>query len=94
MFLSSLSTLVKISKTAGPMLRPHISVLVVALLESLSTLEPQYLNYLALQVSSSQDTQEKVRKSEILYRYRTCMYFFLNIPRPNIEHLFIYERAK
>jgi proteasome component ECM29 len=46
--------MLKISKNAGPLLKPHIPVLVTALLEAVSGLEPQVLNYFSLQVSSSQ----------------------------------------
>ena len=55
-----LATIVKISKNAGVLLKPHIPLLSVALLESLSTLEPQYLNYVALHAASNEATQEKV----------------------------------
>lgn len=55
-FQISIQTLVKISKTAGARLRPHASRLIPALLESLSTLEPQVLNYLSLRATE----QEKV----------------------------------
>ncbi|NXW10169.1 ECM29 protein, partial [Fregetta grallaria] len=44
----SINTLVKISKSAGSMLKPHAPKLIPALLESLSVLEPQVLNYLSL----------------------------------------------
>lgn len=56
LFLSSIQTLVKISKTAGARLKPHASRLIPALLEALSTLEPQVLNYLSLRATE----QEKV----------------------------------
>eukprot|EP00112_Aurelia_sp_Birch-Aquarium-sp1_P025455 Seg846.4 transcript_id=Seg846.4/GoldUCD/mRNA.D3Y31 product="Proteasome adapter and scaffold protein ECM29" protein_id=Seg846.4/GoldUCD/D3Y31 len=56
----SLETMVKISKTAGKLLKPHIAKLVTALLESLSGLEPQYLNTLNLQLSKSKDAQDKL----------------------------------
>eukprot|EP00066_Takifugu_rubripes_P030645 XP_011619911.1 PREDICTED: proteasome-associated protein ECM29 homolog [Takifugu rubripes] len=52
----SIQTLVKISKTAGPRLKPHAPRLIPALLEALSTLEPQVLNYLSLRATE----QEKV----------------------------------
>uniref|UniRef100_A0A7N9AVB1 Ecm29 proteasome adaptor and scaffold n=1 Tax=Mastacembelus armatus TaxID=205130 RepID=A0A7N9AVB1_9TELE len=52
----SIQTLVKISKTAGARLKPHASRLIPALLEALSTLEPQVLNYLSLRATE----QEKV----------------------------------
>lgn len=54
--LTSIQTLVKISKTAGARLKPHASRLIPALLEALSTLEPQVLNYLSLRATE----QEKV----------------------------------
>lgn len=52
----SINTLVKISKSAGAMLKPHAPKLIPALLESLSVLEPQVLNYLSLRATD----QEKV----------------------------------
>uniref|UniRef100_A0A672ZZ73 Ecm29 proteasome adaptor and scaffold n=1 Tax=Sphaeramia orbicularis TaxID=375764 RepID=A0A672ZZ73_9TELE len=55
----SIQTLVKISKTAGARLKPHASRLIPALLEALSTLEPQVLNYLSLRATE----QEKLRFS-------------------------------
>lgn len=56
----SLSTIVKISKNAGALLKPHISLLVIALLESLSGLENQNMNYLSLQLHKNEDVQEKL----------------------------------
>lgn len=56
LLLTSIQTLVKISKTAGARLKPHASRLIPALLEALSTLEPQVLNYLSLRATE----QEKV----------------------------------
>lgn len=53
----SIQTLVKISKTAGARLKPHAARLIPALLEALSTLEPQVLNYLSLRATE----QEKVK---------------------------------
>ena len=57
--LTSIQTLVKISKTAGARLKPHASRLIPALLEALSTLEPQVLNYLSLRATE----QEKVKSA-------------------------------
>ena len=54
--LPSIQTLVKVSKTAGARLKPHAPRLIPALLEALSTLEPQVLNYLSLRATE----QEKV----------------------------------
>ncbi|XP_068607533.1 proteasome adapter and scaffold protein ECM29 [Brachionichthys hirsutus] len=50
----SIQTLVKISKTAGARLKPHASQLIPALLEALSTLEPQVLNYLSLRATEQE----------------------------------------
>ncbi|KAL8623767.1 hypothetical protein ACOMHN_054073 [Nucella lapillus] len=59
-----LSTILEISKKAGDLLKPHIPALVVALLEAISGLEPQVLNYLSFH-TSSQATQEKLDKARI-----------------------------
>ncbi|XP_072010829.1 proteasome adapter and scaffold protein ECM29 isoform X2 [Engystomops pustulosus] len=50
----SINTLVKISKSAGELLRPHTPKLIPALLESLSVLEPQVLNYLSLRATDQE----------------------------------------
>ncbi|XP_004711095.2 proteasome adapter and scaffold protein ECM29 [Echinops telfairi] len=50
----SINTLVKISKSAGAMLKPHASKLIPALLEALSVLEPQVLNYLSLRATDQE----------------------------------------
>ncbi|XP_037554197.1 proteasome adapter and scaffold protein ECM29 [Nematolebias whitei] len=50
----SIQTLVKISKSAGARLKPHASRLIPALLEALSTLEPQVLNYLSLRATEQE----------------------------------------
>nr|XP_015809709.2 proteasome adapter and scaffold protein ECM29 [Nothobranchius furzeri] len=50
----SIQTLVKISKTAGSRLKPHASRLIPALLEALTTLEPQVLNYLSLRATEQE----------------------------------------
>lgn len=50
----SIQTLVKISKSAGARLKPHASSLIPALLEALSTLEPQVLNYLSLRATEQE----------------------------------------
>ncbi|XP_044163962.1 proteasome adapter and scaffold protein ECM29-like isoform X2 [Acropora millepora] len=56
----SISTIVKISKNAGALLKPHIPLLVIALLESLSGLENQSMNYVSLQLHKSEEAQEKL----------------------------------
>ncbi|XP_037979486.1 proteasome adapter and scaffold protein ECM29 isoform X1 [Motacilla alba alba] len=52
----SINTLVKISKSAGTMLKPHAPKLIPALLESLSVLEPQVLNYLSFSATDQEKT--------------------------------------
>ncbi|XP_046357928.2 proteasome adapter and scaffold protein ECM29-like isoform X1 [Haliotis rufescens] len=59
-----LSTLLQISKNAGALMKPHIPVLVAALLEAVSGLEPQVMNYLSFHVST-QATQEKLDSARI-----------------------------
>ncbi|KAM9449576.1 proteasome adapter and scaffold protein ECM29 [Clarias gariepinus] len=50
----SIQTLVKISKAAGGCLKPHAPRLIPALLEALSVLEPQVLNYLSLRATEQE----------------------------------------
>ncbi|XP_063311357.1 proteasome adapter and scaffold protein ECM29 [Pelobates fuscus] len=50
----SINTLVKISKSAGELLKPHTPKLIPALLEALSVLEPQVLNYLSLRATDQE----------------------------------------
>ncbi|KAM8960529.1 proteasome adapter and scaffold protein ECM29 [Pelodytes ibericus] len=52
----SINTLVKISKSAGELLKPHTPKLIPALLEALSVLEPQVLNYLSLRATDQEKT--------------------------------------
>jgi proteasome component ECM29 len=54
----------KISKNAGSLLKPHVSLLVVPLLESITTLEPQVVNYYSLHAASNQAAQDKVRRQK------------------------------
>ncbi|XP_048584699.1 proteasome adapter and scaffold protein ECM29 isoform X2 [Nematostella vectensis] len=61
----ALSTILKISKNAGSLLKPHIPVLVVALLESVSGLEQQSMNYISLHLSKNEDVQEKLESVRI-----------------------------
>lgn len=62
--MSSINTLVKISKSAGAMLKPHAPKLIPALLESLSVLEPQVLNYLSLRATEQEkDAMDSARLS-------------------------------
>jgi proteasome component ECM29 len=56
---------VKVSKTAGNRLKPHAPRLIPALLEALSVLEPQVLNYLSLRATE----QEKVTYTQREHTY-------------------------
>jgi len=53
------------SKNAGKFLKPHIHVLVPVMLESLSGLESQSLNYLSLRVAGREDIQQKLDKARV-----------------------------
>ncbi|RDD46246.1 Proteasome-associated protein ECM29-like protein [Trichoplax sp. H2] len=53
----SLNTVVEIGKKAAATLKPHIAVLIPTMIESLSSLEPQVMNYLYLQLRNK-DSQE------------------------------------
>lgn len=61
----SLDTVVQMSKNAGAFLKPHIHTLVPIMLESLSGLEPQQLNYLALRVSGQEDIQQRLERARV-----------------------------
>ena len=63
----ALNTVVKISKNAGSLLKPHIPILVVTLLESLSGLEPQKLNYLSFHLQKDPDMQEQLEDARISF---------------------------
>ncbi|XP_023238061.1 proteasome-associated protein ECM29 homolog [Centruroides sculpturatus] len=54
----SLSTIVQISKKAGHLLKPHLPLLFIALLEALSINEPNVINYLSNRLDES--NQEKL----------------------------------
>ncbi|XP_064386642.1 proteasome adapter and scaffold protein ECM29-like isoform X2 [Halichondria panicea] len=56
----SLVTILKVSQNAGPLLKPHVAVLIPTLLEALSSLETQALNTITLQYSGETSTQEKL----------------------------------
>lgn len=55
---TSLSTLMKLSRSAGPLLKPHLALLFGALLNALSELEPQVLNQLSVRAGA--ETRDKV----------------------------------
>jgi len=55
-----LTTLMKVTKSAGPLLAPHLGILVPALLEATGELEGQQLNYISTRMGVDQDTQSKL----------------------------------
>ncbi|KAF9912670.1 hypothetical protein EC991_009406 [Linnemannia zychae] len=61
----SLTTILKICKQAGPLLRSHIPVIVVALLEGLTSMEPQMMNYLSFHTEKYQVSQEQLESSRL-----------------------------
>ncbi|KAF9430239.1 hypothetical protein BGZ94_007776 [Podila epigama] len=61
----SLTTLLKICKQAGPLLRSHISAIIVALLEGLTSMEPQMMNYLSFHTDKYQVSQEQLESSRL-----------------------------
>jgi len=52
--LFALNTVFKLCKTSGVLLKPHITNIISILLESLSSLEPQAINYLSFHTDSTQ----------------------------------------
>lgn len=98
-----LSTLLKISKNAGPLLRPHIAVLVTALLEAVSGLEPQVMNYFSLRIAGSEEAQERVgvqilfKKTQLQVRYCftvRCPHSHISDRRGQIFVFYVGEQRK
>ncbi|KAF9363389.1 hypothetical protein BGX34_004264 [Mortierella sp. NVP85] len=61
----SLSTILKICKQAGSLLRSHIPTIVIALLDGLTTMEPQLMNYLSFHTDKYQVSQEQLEGSRL-----------------------------
>merc|ERR1719244_229958 len=55
-----LATLMKVTKSAGPLLAPHLGVLVPALLEATGEMEGQQLNYISTRLGVDQGIQERL----------------------------------
>jgi len=55
-----LATLMKVTKSAGPLLAPHLGILIPALLEATGEMEGQQLNYISTRLGVDQDVQEKL----------------------------------
>jgi proteasome component ECM29 len=58
----SLRTILDICKKAGPLLVPHAANIVETLLEGMSSLEPQSVNYLSFHIEQYNISQEQVRR--------------------------------
>lgn len=69
----------KVSKTAGARLKPHASRLIPALLEALSTLEPQVLNYLSLRATEQEKVPSVVRRISTPKSADRSLYVFLSL---------------
>lgn len=61
----SLQTIIKLCKKGGVLLKPHVADLVTTLLESLSDLEPQMVNYLSFHADKYGVTQEQLDNSRL-----------------------------
>ncbi|KAF9951012.1 hypothetical protein BGZ72_007436, partial [Mortierella alpina] len=61
----SLTTILKICKQAGPLLRSHIPIIITALLDGLTSMEPQMLNYLSFHTEKYQLTNEQLESSRL-----------------------------
>lgn len=61
----SIQTLIRVVKTAGPLLRPHLAALLTALLEGESTLEPQMFSYLQHHTASLGLSDEELEKRRL-----------------------------
>ncbi|KAG0050379.1 hypothetical protein BGZ83_004844 [Gryganskiella cystojenkinii] len=61
----SLTTILKICKQAGPLLRSHIPLIVGALLEGLTSMEPQMMNYLSFHTEKYQVSQEQLESARL-----------------------------
>eukprot|EP00095_Tigriopus_kingsejongensis_P007808 maker-scaffold204_size260821-snap-gene-1.36 protein:Tk07808 transcript:maker-scaffold204_size260821-snap-gene-1.36-mRNA-1 annotation:"proteasome-associated protein ecm29-like protein" len=61
----TIATIMKITKSAGGLLKPHLSVLIPALLEATSELEVKDLNYLSVRLANDVSVQEKLDMARI-----------------------------
>ena len=77
----SLDTVVQMSKNARAFLKPHIHTLVPIMLESLSGLEPQQLNYLATRVAGNEDIQQRLDKARVAAFKMSPMMDSINLVR-------------
>lgn len=61
----SLATILQICKTAGKFLKPHVADIAFTLLEAMSSLEPQMMNYLSFHVDKYQISQSQLETSRM-----------------------------
>lgn len=61
----SLGTILKLCKQGGALLKPHITDIVYSLLEALSSIEPQMMNYLSFHTDKYNITQEQLDMSRL-----------------------------
>lgn len=61
----SIQTVLKITKVAGKLLRPHLADLFAALLEGISSLEPQMFSYLQFHTESLELSQEQLESMRL-----------------------------
>lgn len=61
----SITTIMKITKSAGVLLKPHLSILIPALLQATSELEGKELNYLSVRLANDVSVQEKLDMARI-----------------------------
>lgn len=58
--VNSVETVSQLVKAGGPLLRPHLSLLVPAMLEAAGELEPLTLSYLSVRMGTDQHSQDLV----------------------------------
>lgn len=61
----SLATILKLCKTGGILLKPHVTVIICTFLESLSILEPQAMNYISLNADKYNISQDMLDASRL-----------------------------
>ncbi|CAO3688639.1 unnamed protein product [Umbelopsis ramanniana] len=62
----TLNTLLQVCKTGAILLRPHVPAIVDTLLQSLSSLEPQELNYLSFHTESYNISQDQLDSARLM----------------------------
>lgn len=88
----SIATLMKITKSAGPLLGPHLHILIPALLEATSEVEGSEISYLSTKLGVDADMQEKLDSARIAaitaHPTMECVTFVLQyVNASNLEQL-------